>query len=555
MGEIQSAPSAAGNHSSVKYAGPHARRFPWSAVLAQLIVALTLIAANLYADRYDGWAMTTNWKVGWPNVFLASWRVSSSPAWRDARPWRGDVVEWNSQAAIVDAAVVVMAMIVTAFVWAVARRLIRYWRPGARSTRFVFGLTMLMLLLANVPGNREHDNICRHGWPWTYVERGGRAYWSGLTIDSVWTPYQGVCHFSFPAAIGNLLLVLAFAAAAAMLWDWRRARRRHLLQFTLADLALATGLIAAALGWLTMNRSWRSDELRRIAELNAGGIRVGTSAITPTWLVQWLGEDRAREILGEGRPFRLNALPLESRRSSITADALRPAGAFTHLSSIDFNDCRIDCAGIAHLRSQATLSNVSLSGAMIDDAALATLRGARRMRFLYLSNTGITDRGLESLTELTALRDLRLPSTQISDDGLRHMANLQDLHVLQLSGTNVGDDGMRYVGQLGALEKLQLVKTHVGDAGLAHLAGLKKLRMLELGGTRVTDAGMKEVSEMKFLFQIDLRKTAVTDAGLQLLEALPLEIVLYGGPNITPAGVARMQRARPGILIASPPLN
>jgi hypothetical protein len=85
----------------------------------------------------------------------------------------------------------------------------------------------------------------------------------------------------------------------------------------------------------------------------------------------------------------------------------------------------------------------------------------------------------------------------------------------------------------------------VGDGSLAHLAPLGHLTSLSLGQTKVTDAGLRHLVGLTQLRELWLHSTAITDAGLPHLYNLSQLRVLTLSKQVTPQGVAELQRALP----------
>ncbi len=85
------------------------------------------------------------------------------------------------------------------------------------------------------------------------------------------------------------------------------------------------------------------------------------------------------------------------------------------------------------------------------------------------------------------------------------------------------------------------------DADLGELCELRSLERLDLDGSKVTDAGLRTLSNLRGLKLLSLAETAITDQGLRHLESMSQLrfLELDGCPQITDAGVARLQKALP----------
>ena len=110
----------------------------------------------------------------------------------------------------------------------------------------------------------------------------------------------------------------------------------------------------------------------------------------------------------------------------------------------------------------------------------------------------------------------------------------------------------RLPAELTRLELINLATTSVTDAGLAELARLKELKSLSLSSQHVTDAGLKEVARVTSLTSLYVGGNALTDAGLADLSALARlkTLTIINSPQLTAAGIARLQKALPECKIA-----
>jgi Leucine-rich repeat (LRR) protein len=186
----------------------------------------------------------------------------------------------------------------------------------------------------------------------------------------------------------------------------------------------------------------------------------------------------------------------------------------------------------------------------ITDAGLEHLHGMSRLEELNLCGTMITDMGLKTLTSCKALRSLNLCKTRVSDRGLVYLREMPELRSLDLEDTDVTDLGLVDVRRLQKLRSLRLghFRTQITDAGLGHLAGLE-LQELELQGPGITDEGMMAIGRLHELRKLSLNNTKISDRGLELLgRSVALRsLVIYNGSAVTPEGVARLKKARPGL--------
>ncbi len=89
------------------------------------------------------------------------------------------------------------------------------------------------------------------------------------------------------------------------------------------------------------------------------------------------------------------------------------------------------------------------------------------------------------------------------------------------------------------------------DAQLRQICDLPKLRKLSLCGCPITDGRLKIVARARGLEVLCLDGTAISDAGLWQLHVMQkLEFLhIRNCPNLTDAGVARLDKALPNCLI------
>jgi hypothetical protein len=89
------------------------------------------------------------------------------------------------------------------------------------------------------------------------------------------------------------------------------------------------------------------------------------------------------------------------------------------------------------------------------------------------------------------------------------------------------------------------------DSDLTELCELRRLGGLMLSGFLISDRGLRTVASMKWMWFLELSRMNITDEGLQHLESMKnLKCLkLKNCPNITDAGVARLQKALPNCKI------
>jgi hypothetical protein len=114
------------------------------------------------------------------------------------------------------------------------------------------------------------------------------------------------------------------------------------------------------------------------------------------------------------------------------------------------------------------------------------------------------------------------------------------------------DKDLNSVAGLSELKHLRLFldNTKVTDAGLAALKEFADLRTLSLCNTGITDQGLQSLAECARLERLSLRYCPVTDKGLECLASLScLRTLDVQETHVSAAGVARLQKAHPGLRI------
>lgn len=189
-------------------------------------------------------------------------------------------------------------------------------------------------------------------------------------------------------------------------------------------------------------------------------------------------------------------------------------------------------------------------GLRIGDIGLDALTEFRNLEELSISGSLVTESGLMKILDFERLKRLIVNNNaQISDAAMQTVAKIEGLTSLGIANTSVGDEGLRLVGRLKRLEWLAISGTKVTDEGMAHLRGLTNLRSIVMHGLPITDAGIAHIAALPRLESIMLGTTHITDEGLMLLARnMSLKrISITRGDSVTPAGLARLRRARPDI--------
>lgn len=113
-----------------------------------------------------------------------------------------------------------------------------------------------------------------------------------------------------------------------------------------------------------------------------------------------------------------------------------------------------------------------------------------------------------------------------------------------------GGKGLVHLSGLVRIERLKIWQADVDDAALSNLENLIHLEELWLADTRISDRGLAKLSRMKNLTVLNLRFTEISDRGLSYLFVLRrLKQLDLRDTEVTPAGVERLKRRLPGLVV------
>jgi len=168
------------------------------------------------------------------------------------------------------------------------------------------------------------------------------------------------------------------------------------------------------------------------------------------------------------------------------------------------------------------------------------------------TNKQATDEAMRHVARFPHLQALVLYGSQATDDDLKAIGKLRELKYLYVYGpTTVSDRGVEELASLDKLLYLYLTHAQITDEALRVVGRLDELKHLDLPGNDLTDRGLgylKNLRRLETLWVGGPDATKITDKGLESLEDLPLlREVTVGYSQITPAGVRRLQRLKPGL--------
>lgn len=368
-----------------------------------------------------------------------------------------------------------------------------------------------------------------------------------------------------------IVLLVAFAVCLLPLWllrtrfRWRIAQPvaahvacgRPDIQFSLRGMLLAMVFVAtlfAALRWLHPGNLAISTLWMHVLRLAGFGLVMGLLSLPVLivcWLVLWRGgRSRLRWFIGVIGGCAIAA-------AGIAAAMYGPPGDYNELVFVlqGMLLCAAPSFWIIRLCGYRLL-RPARDGALApellpSDARSPSLRFAIAICSMILMLLAITS------VLPSRLRVWREKAQQRRWSEVDFSASLADGQVISLTYLSdaVHPINAGVVGRISAcsrLERLSLGPSNAGDGALAKLGELPELGRLSLFGTRVTDKGLRDLRKFPNLADLDLRATDIGDDGLLALAGLEhLRVVDVCLTRVTQRGIARLQRARPGLRISS----
>lgn len=166
---------------------------------------------------------------------------------------------------------------------------------------------------------------------------------------------------------------------------------------------------------------------------------------------------------------------------------------------------------------------------------------------IHVTSERITDDDLAKLAALTGLRELLVEDADVTAAGLEHLTALESLEHLRLRGTPIDNDAMAVIAKCRNLTRLNTPNGTFTDDALAFFSG-HKLELLRFGGPNVTDNGMATIANMKTLRFLHLIGVPITDEGLTYLEIMTdLESCYLDDAKVTDDGIERLLKSLPDL--------
>lgn len=325
----------------------------------------------------------------------------------------------------------------------------------------------------------------------------------------------------------------------------------------------------------------RRSTLALEAEIKDLGGKLICTPSGPQWLYLATG-DTAMEIFDIPAAIDLyngnNPLKNKGGPNERVTDAwLKRLADVSTLRRLDLANCAIQGHGLQHIGTLAGLRELNLTLTPVKDDALKHIGGLTELRILGLASTQCNGTGFVHLKALKKLESVNFHFTPLNDDGLRAIAQVPisgRLWFAHTHFTDAGADSLKNLTQLKRcglgskdkassgeavaaltklpLEDLALLDNQASPIGLAHATKIATLRKLDVShAPTVKDESMPLVAQMLALEEFKLGSAQVTDEGLQSLAASRSlkKLSLSGMKSITPAGIEKLRKARPELMI------
>jgi hypothetical protein len=213
----------------------------------------------------------------------------------------------------------------------------------------------------------------------------------------------------------------------------------------------------------------------------------------------------------------------------------------------------VNDAALQHLRDLPALEELEISQASeVSDSGLRAIRDLTQLTHLEISFASISDEGLENCAGMTRLKEfILLGCDRVRGPGLVHLGAATKLQKLSLVGSQVHGKGLAMLPEFPWLTELYLGDTGLNDDDLAHLTRYPRLEKLDLAAMNpIRGPGLVHLKSLTRLNDLDLSNDPITDDAIDNLSALKgLHRLDVAGTAISPAGLDRLRKAMPGVLI------
>jgi hypothetical protein len=316
-------------------------------------------------------------------------------------------------------------------------------------------------------------------------------------------------------------------------------------------------------------------------EVEKIGGKIHFSPYGPEWVYLATG-DEGTEIFDIPTAIDLyngnNPLKGKGGRNEQANDDWLKHVVFCHsLRKLDLANCEIHGEGLKYVAEITGLLELNLTLTPVDDSGLKHLSTLTHLRTLGLASTKCTGTGFQHLTGLKKLENVNMHFTPVNDAGLQAISQLPLSGRLWLGHTHFTDAGAAHLSELtklkrcglGSMEKassgeviaalvklpledLSLLDNQATPVGVSHAAKIATLKTLDIAhGPTVGDDSLPLLAAMPELTELKIGSAQLTDDGLQALATAKKlkKLALTGVKKVTLAGVERLQKARPELVI------
>lgn len=236
---------------------------------------------------------------------------------------------------------------------------------------------------------------------------------------------------------------------------------------------------------------------------------------------------------------------------SFSEEGFKQFGRSKTLTRLQLTDCDAKDKWLRHL-TKLPLISLAIEGTDLTSDCLPYIAKIKTLKVVGLARDPITDKNIEELLKLPNLTALNIGETDITARGIKEICKNHNLVALTVMGCPTTGESLADVGNVEALQILDVGQiAHVTPQQLHNLQRLKRLYKLNMRRCDLNDDCMNELAAIPSLQELEIDGNDFTDKGLEQLKGLKLLRILrmQNCHNITPEGVARLQKALPGVAI------
>jgi len=312
------------------------------------------------------------------------------------------------------------------------------------------------------------------------------------------------------------------------------------------DLVLLVGIalaILAALIYTTLQLLDQSEQ--HVKEVR--DTRVETSPVNTFYPKENECDEQAKADF-EHDPNRTEA---RYNNFAFSEEAFKQFGRSKALTKLQLVDCDAKDKWLRHI-TKLPLTFLAIEGTDLTSDSLPYIAKIETLSTLGLARDPIKDENMEELLKLTKLTGLNISETDLTAIGIKTICKNQNLVTLSVMGCPTTGDSFEDIGKVSALTILDVGQiAHVTPKQLRNLQNLKRLYKLNMRRCDLTDDCLRELSQMTSIHELEIDSNIFTDSGLEHLKALKnlRTLRIHNCKNITPAGVATLQKALPSTAI------